>query len=249
MNAPEPQARGGRRAGTLLVVVFALAEATLLIVAVLVVLPFAIIDPTLLEDGPLPPGPLLAVLVVPTVLAALVAVAGTALLGDGPRAARVRRELAARWSWRDVGRGLVIGAGGLVLTIPASAAWATWVGDEQANSAVGEAFAGRQLGPAAAMAAFLAIWLVAPVCEEVIFRGALWRALEHWRWNRWVIFIVTSLVFSVAHMELLRTPLLLVLSVPIGLARLLTGNLLGSVVAHQVNNFLPALGLLLALSG
>lgn len=29
------------------------------------------------------------------------------------------------------------------------------------------------------------------------------------RWNRWVIFIVTTLVFSVAHLEFLRTPLLI----------------------------------------
>jgi membrane protease YdiL (CAAX protease family) len=83
----------------------------------------------------------------------------------------------------------------------------------------------------------------------VIFRGVLWRALEHWRWNRWVIFAVTSVVFSIAHLELLRTPLLLVLSIPIGVARLLTGNLLAGVVAHQVNNFLPAVGLFLATTG
>jgi uncharacterized protein len=93
------------------------------------------------------------------------------------------------------------------------------------------------------------VWLLAPLCEEVLFRGALWRAFEHWRWNRWVIFVVTSLAFSVAHLELLRTPLLLVLSIPIGLARLFTGSLLASVVAHQVNNFLPAVGILLATSG
>lgn len=77
----------------------------------------------------------------------------------------------------------------------------------------------------------------------------LWRALEHWRWNRWVIFSATTLVFSVAHLELLRTPLLLVLSIPIGLARVFTGNLLASVVAHQVNNFLPAAALLLSTTG
>jgi uncharacterized protein len=53
------------------------------------------------------------------------------------------------------------------------------------------------------------VWLVAPLSEEVLFRGAL----EHWRWNRWLVFTATSVVFSVAHLELLRTPLLLVLSI------------------------------------
>ena len=89
------------------------------------------------------------------------------------------------------------------------------------------------------------MWLIAPVCEEVLYRGVLWRAMECWRWSRWVIFGLTTVLFSFAHLELLRTPLLVVISLPIGLARLLTGKLLGSIVAHQVNNFLPALGLLL----
>ncbi|QTR04237.1 CPBP family intramembrane metalloprotease, partial [Saccharothrix algeriensis] len=123
-----------------------------------------------------------------------------------------------------------------------------WVGGD-ANSAVGDAFAGRQLGPVAAGVAFLAVWLLAPLGEEVLFRGVLWRALEHWGWNRWVVFAVTTVVFSVAHLELVRTPLLLVLSVPIGLARVFTGNLLASIVAHQVNNFLPAVAVLLTTTG
>lgn len=64
-----------------------------------------------------------------------------------------------------------------------------------------------------------------------------------------MIFAVTSALFSIAHLELLRTPLLLVISIPVGLARMFTGNLLTSVVAHQANNFLPALALLLLTTG
>lgn len=238
-----------RRSGMRMVVVFAAAEVTLLAASVLVLVPFAIVDPGPPEGRGLPLAPLIALLVVPTVLAGLVAVAGTALLGGGPRRERVRRELAVRWRWRDVGTGLAIGAGGLLLTFPAAALWAGWVGSDQASSAVGAAFAGRRLEPAVAVLVFLVVWLVAPLGEEVIFRGVLWRALEHWRWHRWTIFVGTSVVFSVAHLELLRTPLLLVLSIPIGLARMVTGNLVAAVAAHQMNNFLPAVALLLATTG
>jgi len=241
-----PPARRRAR-GWWLLGVFLVAEVVMVLAAVLVLVPFAAADPDLLE-GRLPPWPLLALLVVPTAVAALAAAGGTALLGGGPRAGRVRRELALRWDLRDAGRGLVFGAGGLLLTIPAAALWAAWVGGD-ANSAVGDAFAGRQLGPVAAGVAFLAVWLLAPLGEEVLFRGVLWRALEHWGWNRWVVFAVTTVVFSVAHLELVRTPLLLVLSVPIGLARVFTGNLLASIVAHQVNNFLPAVAVLLTTTG
>jgi membrane protease YdiL (CAAX protease family) len=243
------RAAGGLRAGWLMLAVFAAAEATFLLASLLVLVPFAIADPALARGGPPPGGALLAALAVPTVLAALVAVGVTALVGSGPRAGRVRRELAARWSWRDAGIGLAVGAAGLALTIPAAVLWAAWVGRDQANSAVGEIFEGQRLDPATAVGVFLVVWLIAPMAEEVLYRGALWRAMEHWRWNRWVIFAVTTLVFSVAHLELLRTPLLIVVSIPVGLARMLTGNLLGSIVSHQVNNFLPAVALLLATTG
>ncbi|MGH3978006.1 MAG: lysostaphin resistance A-like protein [Pseudonocardiaceae bacterium] len=244
-----PPATGGRRGGWRMLAVFAFAEATFLLVSLLVLVPFAIVDPALAEGAPLPPGALLAALLVPTALAALVAVGGTALLGNGSAPGRVCRELAIRWDWRDIGVGLGLGTVGLILTVPASALWARLVGTDQANSAVGEAFDGRQFGATAAVAAFLVVWLVAPLCEEVLYRGVLWRAFEHWRWNRWVIFAVTTMVFSVAHLELLRTPLLVVISLPIGLARMFTGNLLSSVVAHQANNLLPAVGLLLLTLG
>ena len=242
---PELRGRGG---GWAMLGVFAAAEVAFVLVSLLALAPFVIADPSIL-DGPLPGGPLLVALAVPTVLATLVALGGTRLFGGGPAAGRLRRELAVRWNWRDLGIGLALGAGGLLLTIPASVAWSRWVGDDQANSAVGELFDGQSLFPVTAVAVFLVVWLLAPLCEEVLFRGVLWRALEHWRWNRWLIFGVTTVAFALLHFELLRTPLLVVISIPIGLARMITGNLLASVVAHQANNFVPALGLLLIALG
>ncbi|NUS64291.1 MAG: CPBP family intramembrane metalloprotease [Saccharothrix sp.] len=223
---------------------FLVGQLTLFVVSAVVLLAHGSGDAALVDDGLL-----LALLVLPTSLGAVVAAVGVGRLGGGPKAGRVWRELAVRWNLKDIAIGLGLGLGGLALTLPAAALWAAWVGEDQASSAVGDAFAGRELGPAAAVVVFLAVWLVAPMAEEVLFRGVLWRALEHLGWNRWVVFVATSLVFSFAHLELLRTPLLLVLSIPIGLARLLTGNLLASVVAHQVNNLLPAIALLLATTG
>ncbi|MFD1151081.1 CPBP family intramembrane glutamic endopeptidase [Saccharothrix hoggarensis] len=247
LTAPPPPggvpARRGRT-GLGLVAVFFAAQVTMLLASVAVLLTSTGADPARLEDGRL-----LALLTVPISLAGLVAVLGAAWLGGGPKAGRARRELAFRWHGRDAAIGLGFGVGGLVIALPAAALWAAWVGSEQASSAVGDAFTGRDLAPTAAVVAFLAVFLLAPIGEELLFRGVLWRALEHWGWNRWVVFAVTSLAFSVAHLELLRTPLLLVLSIPIGLARLITGNLLASVIAHQVNNFLPAIALLLATTG
>ena len=246
---PGPAPRQNARRGWLLLAVFLFAEVTFLISSVLVLLPFAIGSRELAEGGPLPPEALVTALVVPTVLAALVAIIGVTLVGRGGLRERLRAGLALRWRLPDAGVGLAVGAVSLAITLPASALWAYWVGQDQANSAVGEVFDGQKLPLGIAVILFLAVWLVAPFCEEVLYRGVLWRAMEHWGWNRWAIFALTTLGFSFAHLELLRTPLLVVISLPIALARMFTGNLLTSIVAHQANNLLPAIGLLLISQG
>jgi membrane protease YdiL (CAAX protease family) len=228
---------------------FVVAELTFLTVSVLVLVPFALRPRHGVGGARLPGGALVAALLVPTVMAAVVAVIGAALVGRGDLLERLRSQLSVRWRLRDVGLGLALGFVGLVVTLPAAGLWARWVGKNQASSAVGEVFDGQRLPLGLALTLFFAVWLVAPVCEEVLYRGVLWRAMEHWRWNRWVIFGSTTVLFSFAHLELLRTPLLVVVSLPIALARLLTGNLLASIVAHQANNFLPAIGLLLITQG
>ncbi|MGH4023030.1 MAG: lysostaphin resistance A-like protein [Pseudonocardiaceae bacterium] len=247
--APEPARPHDVRRGWLLLAVFSFAEVTFLVASVLVLLPFAIGSRELAEGGPLPPAALVTALVVPTVLAALVAITGMVLVGRGGLGERLRTELALRWRLPDAGIGLAVGAVSLIITLPASALWAYSVGQDQASSAVGEVFDGQKLPLGIAVILFLAVWLVAPACEEVLYRGVLWGAMEYWGWNRWVIFALTTLAFSFAHLELLRTPLLVVISLPIALARMFTGNLLASIVAHQTNNLLPAIGLLLISQG
>lgn len=199
---------------------------------------------------------LVAAAVVSAVAAGLVAVLGATLLGHGSLAERLSSQLSLRWRLSDLGIGLALGVLGLAVTVPASLVWAHWVGENQADSAVGEVFRDQRLSPGWALILFFAVWLIAPLCEELVYRGVLWRAMEYWRLNRWVIFGVTTALFSLAHFvfswsysELLRTPLLIVITLPLALARLLTGNLLASIAAHQVNNFLPAVALLLLTLG
>lgn len=216
---------------------YVLVEVIFLGVSALLVLPF-------LGDGDAarPPAWVLLLSVsVPTVLAASVAVLITRLRGNGPRL-----DLGLRFVPRDIGRGLAFGGAGLLISIPAAAIWSQVVGPE-ASSAVGELFADLRVGWPFAVAVFLVIWLVAPICEEIVYRGLLWGAMERHGLNRWWAFAVTTLLFALAHFEFTRTPLLLVISIPIGLARLYTGRLWASVVAHQVNNLLPAVAVLLLL--
>lgn len=244
-----PPALPDRRRGWRMLGCFAVGYVTFWVASVLVVLIYLLVSPREAGDGSLPAAALVIALVVPTVLAALVATTGAALLGQGSLAQRLRSQLPLRWRLSDVGVGLGLGVVGLIITVPAAGLWARWVGTDQASSAVGEAFENQRLPLGLALMLFFGVWLIAPLCEELLYRGVLWRAMEYWQWNRWVIFGLTTVLFSVAHLELLRTPLLVVISLPLALARMLTGNVLASIVAHQVNNFLPAIGLLLITQG
>ncbi|HEY1974876.1 MAG TPA: CPBP family intramembrane glutamic endopeptidase [Pseudonocardia sp.] len=217
---------------------YLLAEAVFLSVSVLLVWPYR-------HGGHrAPPEVLLLSVTVPTVMAALVAVLATVLRGNGPRI-----DLGLRFNRADIERGLTYGFGGLVLTIPAAAIWTRIVGPSKANAAVAELFAGQRFPPALAIGVFLVVWLVAPICEEIVYRGLLWGAMERHGAARWWAFGLTTLCFALAHFEFTRTPLLIVIAVPIGLARLFTGRLLASIIAHQLNNLLPAVSLLLVLLG
>ena len=193
---------------------------------------------------PVSVGALLVALAVPTVLAAGLAVLITRLRGNGPRT-----DLGLVWSWHDVRLGVLYGVGGLVITIPASLLYVVVVGAEQASSAVGEVFEGLRAGPLAALCVALVVVVLAPLCEEIVYRGLLWGAVERYPVPRWVPFVVTTLLFALAHFEFTRTPLLFVVALPIAFARMHTGRLPASVVAHQVNNLLPGVVLALALLG
>src|SRR5699024_7851793 len=132
--------------------------------------------------------------------------------------------------------------------------WTEIVGEDDATSAIAALVEDQRMSVWAAVAMFVYLWLVGPVCEELIYRGLLWGAVERlqWktaRWGRLAAFLVSTAVFAASHLEPMRTALLLVIAVPIGLARLRTGRLLASIVAHQVNNFLPAVAILLTSLG
>jgi membrane protease YdiL (CAAX protease family) len=177
---------------------------------------------------------------VPILLAATLAVVITYVRGNGPVV-----DLRLSMTKEDVATGLKIGVAGFVLTYVAATAWAKIVGEGNATSAIAELFSQANLPLAAAITMFLYMSFIGPICEEIIFRGLLWGAVERQGWSRWAAFVLTTVIFAVSHLEPQRTWLLLVIAIPIGVARLITRRLGASIVAHVMNNFLPGLSLLL----
>ncbi|MEQ3554836.1 type II CAAX endopeptidase family protein [Pseudonocardia nematodicida] len=185
----------------------------------------------------------LLALAVPTMLAAGTCVLWTLWRGDGPAV-----DLGLRFRWEDVGVGLLIGLAGLLVTVPAAFVYLYFVGPDVGTS-VGVAFEGIVASWPVALAVMFGVVVIAPVCEEIVYRGLLWNAVAKWVANRWVVFLITTAVFAIAHFEFLRAPLLFVVALPLGIARILTGRVTASIVAHAVNNFLPGLALALMLVG
>jgi membrane protease YdiL (CAAX protease family) len=182
--------------------------------------------------------------IVPAVLAAGVAMLITTLRGDGPV-----KDLRIGFTREDFRVGMKFGVIGLICTTVAAVIWTRIVGEENATSALGSLVTDERLPVFAVVVMFLYVWLIGPVCEEIIYRGLLWGALERLRWGRWTVLLLSTAVFAVSHLEPWRTSLLLVIGLPIGLARMYTGRLGSSVIAHQANNFLPALTYLLTALG
>ncbi len=224
---------------------FLLVEAVLLASAAFISVLLGDVQP----GQPLPMRMVLLGTMLPTMIAAGVALLITRIRGNGPFT-----DLRIGWSWADVRLGLKLGVIGLGFTSLAAYVWTEVVGDANATSAISALVEDRRMSVSAAVVMFIYLWLVGPICEEIIYRGLLWGAVERlqWRTERWgriAAFLVSTAVFAASHLEPLRTTLLLVIAIPIGLARVFTGRLLGSIVAHQVNNFLPAVTILLAALG
>lgn len=186
--------------------------------------------------------------IAPTVIAAVAAVAVTSVRGNGPVL-----DLRLQWRWDDVVVGLKFGALGLVVSMIAVGVWTQAVGVQEAHSAVSVLVSTTPFSVQAAVVMFVYLWLLGPVCEEIIYRGLLWGAVERLgrdhRGARWAALVVSTAVFAVGHLEPLRAALLVVMAIPIGLARLYTGRLCAGIVVHQVTNFLPAVAILLSTLG
>jgi membrane protease YdiL (CAAX protease family) len=185
----------------------------------------------------------------PMLTATVVALLVTTLRGNGPLA-----DLRISWCWEDVRIGLKLGLLGLVCTTIGAYVWTKLVGDANSSSAISALVEDQKMSVSAAIVMFLYLWLLGPICEEIIYRGLLWGAVERLKWGnervgRLAALLLSTAVFAASHLEPLRTTLLIVIAVPIGLARFFTGRLLGSVVAHQMNNFLPAVAILLTSLG
>lgn len=83
---------------------------------------------------------------------------------------------------------------------------------------------------------YLAIAVCAPICEEVVFRGAIIRALTDWRQNTILAVVVSALLFSIAHMNPAQMPHAFLLGLLLGWVFIRTDSVVPGIIIHGVNN-------------
>ncbi len=161
--------------------------------------------------------------------------------------------------WR-LPRGVLLGFATLFVLYPVvmaiSAAttiifqWAGW--PEPKPNEVLEFVTGSNQRAIVVLGIFMAV-VIAPFCEELVFRGFLQTVLSRFfNWfqqsplqesepktraaARWAAVVITAACFALVHREWAFMPPLFVLAVGLGYVYERTGNLWGTIVAHSVFN-------------
>jgi uncharacterized protein len=160
---------------------------------------------------------------------------------------------------RDVPSGLLIGVAMQFLLVPAVTLPFIWLFDKDLED-VGESareLADRADDPVGVIALVIVVGIVAPVVEELFFRGLLFESYRkrrnlRWlelllpggmrpdttspRWNLWVATIFSSAIFSVVHFQLILVPALFAVGVVLAVLTHRTGRLGPAIWAHAAFN-------------
>jgi hypothetical protein len=89
--------------------------------------------------------------------------------------------------------------------------------------------------PAQFVLSLVLLAVLAPIVEELVFRGLLYGWIEG-RWGSIAAFIVSSVAFAAAHWEPAHVVLVFPLGVLFGWIRRRSNSLMPSMVAHVINN-------------
>jgi membrane protease YdiL (CAAX protease family) len=90
-------------------------------------------------------------------------------------------------------------------------------------------------GAGGALLLLLVVGVIAPIAEELFFRGLLFRALEK-RWDQWWALGLSSAFFALTHFQVLQFLPLMAAGAVFGYLVIRTGRLGPAIVAHMAFN-------------
>ena len=83
---------------------------------------------------------------------------------------------------------------------------------------------------------YFVVGLLAPFSEELVFRGAVLKALLQWKQNPWVGICISAVLFALIHMNPAQTPHAFLIGLLLGWLYYRTDSIVPGVVYHWVNN-------------
>ncbi len=83
---------------------------------------------------------------------------------------------------------------------------------------------------------YLAVCIFAPLVEELVFRGAILRALLETAQSHWVAITVSAVLFSAVHLNPIQMPHAFCLGLLLGWMYYRTGSVIPGIMLHWVNN-------------
>lgn len=82
----------------------------------------------------------------------------------------------------------------------------------------------------------ICVCLIAPVCEELLFRFALLKPMR--KCGDWFAVITSAVLFSVFHGNFDQAPYALAVGVILGIVAVRSGSVIPSIILHSVNNII-----------
>jgi hypothetical protein len=83
---------------------------------------------------------------------------------------------------------------------------------------------------------YVSVGLMAPLAEELVFRGAILRELLRWSSRPWVAIAISALFFAAAHMNPAQIPHAFLIGMLLGWMYYRTDSIIPGVAYHWINN-------------
>jgi membrane protease YdiL (CAAX protease family) len=137
----------------------------------------------------------------------------------------------------DVPVGIVAGVAAQFLLVPLISYPILHLSGKDADDLARPAqeLADKAHGAGGALLFLLVVGVVAPVVEELFFRGLVFRAFEK-RWDRWWALLASSAMFALTHFQLLQFLPLMAAGAVFGLLVVRSDRLGPAIVAHMAFN-------------
>jgi membrane protease YdiL (CAAX protease family) len=145
-----------------------------------------------------------------------------------------------RWTW---GRTISAAIGLSIATLTLNALYAQLVLQSKDSQAQTTAIVKGLGSTGAKVIGFLAIVVIGPIVEEMLFRGYLQTALSK-RMKPWLAIVLASSAFAAIHLQPAAFPMLALVGGVFGFLYHRTGSLRVSMVLHMLNNGLAFAALL-----